>query len=119
MYLKCNLSNDSIISDHDIAILVTKYLFFYSFQVGFTVLLRVFLTEHNIRRVTVENIPDTVDDLHLILKEKPGLEGDLIIQFQDPMFNNEHCNLSSMAVRRSTSAMYIFMYIRFSSTLFL
>lgn len=57
-------------------------------------LLRVIITEHDIRRVTVENLPDTVDDLHLILKEKLGLEGNLILQFQDPMFDNESRNLS-------------------------
>lgn len=55
-------------------------------------LLCVILIEHDIRRITVENLPDTVDDLHLILKEKPGLERDLILQFQDPMFDNEMCN---------------------------
>lgn len=43
-------------------------------------LLRVILTEHDIRRVTVENMAETVDDMHFILKEKLGLEGDLIIQ---------------------------------------
>lgn len=60
-------------------------------------LLHVILTEHDIRRITIENFPDTVDDLHLTLKEKLGLEGDLILQFQDPMFDNELCNLSSMS----------------------
>lgn len=60
-------------------------------------LLRVILTEEDIRRVTIENMPDTVDDLHLILKNKLGLEGVLRVQFQDPMFNNELCNLSNMS----------------------
>lgn len=60
-------------------------------------LLRVILTEEDIRRVTIENMPDTVDGLHLILKNKLGLEGVLRVQFQDPMFNNELCNLSNMS----------------------
>lgn len=36
-------------------------------------LLRVIITEHDIRRVTVENLPDTVADLDLILKKKTWL----------------------------------------------
>lgn len=64
-----------------------------SFVFRFTMLLRVIQTEEDCRRVTIENMPDTVEGLHLILKNKLGLEGVLRVQFQD-MFNNELCNLS-------------------------
>lgn len=60
-------------------------------------LLRVILSQEDIRRVTIDNMPETVDGLHLMLKNKLGLEGDLVVQFQDPEFDNELCNLSSMS----------------------
>lgn len=60
-------------------------------------LLRVMLSQDDIRRVTIDNLPDTVDDFHSILRTKLGLNGDLVVQFQDPEFDNELCNLSNMS----------------------
>ncbi|XP_062315936.1 uncharacterized protein LOC134019259 [Osmerus eperlanus] len=60
-------------------------------------LLRVILSQDDIRRITIDSMPETVDGLHLMLKNKLGLEGDLVVQFQDPEFDNELCNLSSMS----------------------
>lgn len=59
-------------------------------------LLRIILSEDDIRRVTIDHLPDTVEDLHSTLKTKLGLMGDLVIQYQDPEFDNELCNLNCM-----------------------
>lgn len=69
---------------------------FFSFN-SFIMLLRIILCENDIRRVTIDNLPETVDAFCSILKTKLGLEGDLVIQYQDPEFDNELCNLSSMS----------------------
>jgi len=60
-------------------------------------LLRIILSEDDIRRVTIDNLPETVHDFHSIMKTKLGLEGDLVVQYQDPDFDNELCTLSSMS----------------------
>ncbi|CAL8342993.1 unnamed protein product [Arctogadus glacialis] len=60
-------------------------------------LLRVILSQDDIRRITIDNMPETVIGLHLMLKNKLGLEGDLVVQFQDSEFDNELCNLSCMS----------------------
>lgn len=58
-------------------------------------LLRIILSDEDIRRVTIDNLPETVEDFCLVIKTKLGLEGDLVVQYQDPEFDNELCNLSS------------------------
>ncbi|CAL8282707.1 unnamed protein product [Boreogadus saida] len=60
-------------------------------------LLRVILGQEDIRRITIDSMPETVIGLHLMLKNMLGLEGDLVVQFQDPEFANELCNLSCMS----------------------
>uniref|UniRef100_A0A8C5AX65 Uncharacterized protein n=1 Tax=Gadus morhua TaxID=8049 RepID=A0A8C5AX65_GADMO len=60
-------------------------------------LLRVILSQDDIRRITIDSMPETVIGLHLMLKNMLGLEGDLVVQFQDPEFANELCNLSCMS----------------------
>lgn len=45
----------------------------------------------------IETLPETVDELKTTLKSKLNLEGDIVIQFQDPEFNNEFCNLTDMS----------------------
>lgn len=60
-------------------------------------LLRVILSENDIRKITIDNLPETVDDFCLIIKAKLGLEGALVVQYQDPEFDNELCNLRSMS----------------------
>ncbi|TNN37730.1 Protein FAM172A [Liparis tanakae] len=44
----------------------------------FNMLLRIILSEDDIRKVTIDNLPETVDDFHSIMKTKLGLKGDLI-----------------------------------------
>lgn len=60
-------------------------------------LLHVILADDDIRRVQIESLPETVDELKTTLKSKLDLEGDIVIQFQDPEFNNELCNLTEMS----------------------
>ena len=59
-------------------------------------LLHVVLADDNIQRVRIEGLPETVDELKIILKNHLNLEGEVIIQFQDPEFNNEFCNLTDI-----------------------
>lgn len=60
-------------------------------------LLRIILSENDIRRMNIGDLPETVDDFSSIIKDKLGLEGTLVVQYQDPEFDNELCNLSSMS----------------------
>lgn len=60
-------------------------------------LLHVIVAVDDIRRVQIESLPETVDELQTILKSKLNLEGDIVIQFQDPEFNNELCNLTDIS----------------------
>jgi len=56
--------------------------------------LRVILTEADIRKVILTTRPSTVDDLISKLKESLGLHYNFCLQYQDPEFNNELCNLT-------------------------
>lgn len=60
-------------------------------------LFRVIITPDDIRRVSVESLPETVDELVNILRQELGLQGDFIMQFEDPEFQNELCNLCNMS----------------------
>ncbi|KAI9537956.1 hypothetical protein NQZ68_019295 [Dissostichus eleginoides] len=60
-------------------------------------LLHVILADDNIQRVRIESLPETVDELKTILKNHLTLEGEMVIQFQDPEFNNEFCNLTDIS----------------------
>ncbi|XP_051779464.1 sterile alpha motif domain-containing protein 3-like [Erpetoichthys calabaricus] len=55
-------------------------------------LLRVKLAIDNIRKITLE-LPGTVKELHSMLKAMFNLQGDFVIQYEDPDFHNELCNL--------------------------
>ncbi|KAK7877712.1 hypothetical protein WMY93_031572, partial [Mugilogobius chulae] len=57
--------------------------------------LRVILAPDNIRKVDVENVT-SVDQLKEILQNKFDLKNDFVIQFEDPEFGNEVCNLFSV-----------------------
>lgn len=60
-------------------------------------LLRVILAVDDIRRVQIDSLPGTVDDLKTLLKGKLNLTGNIIVQFSDPEFNNEFCNLTDIS----------------------
>ncbi|XP_060929384.1 uncharacterized protein LOC133003615 isoform X2 [Limanda limanda] len=59
--------------------------------------LRVILTEADIRKVILNTRPTTVKDLIDKLKESLGLDYNCSLQYQDPDFNYELCNLTDIA----------------------
>ncbi len=56
-------------------------------------LLRVHISPTNIRRVELPERPESVDSLKSFLKE---LKSEFSLQFEDPDFNNELCNLNDI-----------------------
>lgn len=59
-------------------------------------LLRVIVSPQDIRRVTIDNVPPSVDDLCAELRNTLGLRGNFLLQFEDPDFGNELCNLTDI-----------------------
>uniref|UniRef100_A0A3Q0SPX3 PB1 domain-containing protein n=1 Tax=Amphilophus citrinellus TaxID=61819 RepID=A0A3Q0SPX3_AMPCI len=59
-------------------------------------LLRVIVSENEIRRLSVENILSSVEELYQVLRTNLGLRGGFILQFEDPDFNNQPCNLTDI-----------------------
>nr|XP_033944583.1 uncharacterized protein LOC117450756 isoform X2 [Pseudochaenichthys georgianus]XP_033944584.1 uncharacterized protein LOC117450756 isoform X2 [Pseudochaenichthys georgianus] len=59
-------------------------------------LLRVILSPEDIRRVTLEDVPSSVDDLCAKLRNTLGLRGNFILQFEDSDFGNQLCNLTDI-----------------------
>ncbi|XP_057675416.1 uncharacterized protein LOC130905771 [Corythoichthys intestinalis] len=45
------------------------------------------------RKVTIPEVPESVEELQNILKEKLELQGSFALQYEDPDFNNAPCNL--------------------------
>uniref|UniRef100_A0A8C2WFK8 Uncharacterized protein n=1 Tax=Cyclopterus lumpus TaxID=8103 RepID=A0A8C2WFK8_CYCLU len=62
----------------------------------FTMLLRVIISENDIRRFSIENIPPSVKELCQVLQTNLGLRGGFILQFEDPEFNHQLCNLTDI-----------------------
>ncbi|XP_051780263.1 uncharacterized protein LOC127526999 [Erpetoichthys calabaricus] len=60
-------------------------------------LLRVILAPDNIRKVSCPDNVSTLEDLKSILCEKLNIESGFTIQFEDPDFNNELCNLTNIS----------------------
>jgi len=59
-------------------------------------LLRVHISSTNIRRVELPKRPESVDDLKSFLGEKLQMKSGFSLQFEDPDFNNELCNLNDI-----------------------
>lgn len=59
-------------------------------------LLRCIIDESNIRKVTLEQRPDSVEELKNKLKDKLQLQYDFQLQYEDPDFNNAPCNLTEI-----------------------
>lgn len=69
-------------------LLCIAYIYFFCIYLfllsqSFIMLLRVIST-----MITIDNLPEMIDDFSATLKTKLGLEGDLVIQYQDPEFDN-------------------------------
>lgn len=58
--------------------------------------MRVILTEADIRKVVLNKRPATVENLISMLKESLGLDSNFSLQYKDPEFNYELCNLTEM-----------------------
>jgi len=69
-------------------------LFLSSFQ---TLLLRLVLSSREARRIQLSAVPESVDQLIGVLKERLDLQGDFTVQFEDPDFGNALCNLTAMS----------------------
>lgn len=61
-----------------------------------TMLLRVIVSGREIRRLSVEDNPSSVEELYQVLRTNLGLRGGFILQFEDPDFNNDLCNLTDI-----------------------
>ncbi|KAL7875150.1 hypothetical protein SRHO_G00061200 [Serrasalmus rhombeus] len=61
-----------------------------------TMLLRVIISESDIRRLTIEHVPTSVEELCQVLRTTLGLRGRFILQFEDPEFNNQLCNVADI-----------------------
>ncbi|XP_048121850.1 uncharacterized protein LOC125309168 [Alosa alosa] len=59
-------------------------------------LLRVVLSETDIRRLSIEITPPSVEELCQMLRANLGLRGGFILQFEDPAFNNQPTNLTDI-----------------------
>jgi len=58
--------------------------------------LRVIIDDKNIHKVTFPSRPDSLKDLISLLKEKLHLTFDFELQFEDPDFDNQLCNLRAI-----------------------
>lgn len=59
--------------------------------------MRVIVTEGDIRKLTMTTRPDTVEDLSYCLKGTLQASYSFYLQYQDPEFNNELCNLTDLS----------------------
>uniref|UniRef100_A0AAR2LEI7 PB1 domain-containing protein n=1 Tax=Pygocentrus nattereri TaxID=42514 RepID=A0AAR2LEI7_PYGNA len=59
--------------------------------------MRVILTEDDVRKLKLTSRPSSVADLIMYIKDSLGLEYDFTLQFQDPEFDNELCNLTDLS----------------------
>ncbi|KAG9278047.1 sterile alpha motif domain-containing protein 3-like [Astyanax mexicanus] len=75
-----------------------KLLGFCSIEIPvYKMLLRIIINKDDIRKIQTDSEPETLDSFYSFLKCKLGLGGDFVVQFQDPDFGNEFCNLSSLS----------------------
>ncbi len=70
------------------------FFFFLSSQ---ALLLRVNLNPKLVRKVQLTEAPESVEQLKNELREKLGLTGDFCVQYEDPDFGNDLCNLMDIA----------------------
>ncbi|MBN3292089.1 F208B protein, partial [Polypterus senegalus] len=56
-------------------------------------LLHVIVSANEIRRLSIKNIPPSIEELCQLLQNKIGLRGSFILQFEDPEFGNKLCHV--------------------------
>uniref|UniRef100_A0A3B1IYE8 Uncharacterized protein n=1 Tax=Astyanax mexicanus TaxID=7994 RepID=A0A3B1IYE8_ASTMX len=59
-------------------------------------LLRIYISDANVRRFLLIEVPTSVDQLKTLLEEKLQLKKGFELQFEDPDFDNALCNLHSI-----------------------
>ena len=60
-------------------------------------ILRVNIDPKLIRKVQLEEVPQSVEQLQNELREELGLKGDFSVQYEDPDFGNAQCNFMDVA----------------------
>uniref|UniRef100_A0A671PIJ6 PB1 domain-containing protein n=1 Tax=Sinocyclocheilus anshuiensis TaxID=1608454 RepID=A0A671PIJ6_9TELE len=61
-----------------------------------TMLLRVIITPECINKLTLPKVPSSVDELKEILCDKLKIDQNFVIQYEDPDFGGQLCNLSNI-----------------------
>uniref|UniRef100_A0A673JYL1 PB1 domain-containing protein n=1 Tax=Sinocyclocheilus rhinocerous TaxID=307959 RepID=A0A673JYL1_9TELE len=61
-----------------------------------TMLLRVIITPECIKQLTLPKVPSSVDELKEILCDKLKIDQNFVIQYEDPDFGGQLCNLSNI-----------------------
>uniref|UniRef100_A0A8C1PQT6 Sterile alpha motif domain-containing protein 3-like n=1 Tax=Cyprinus carpio TaxID=7962 RepID=A0A8C1PQT6_CYPCA len=79
--------------------------------------LRVYISPQNIRKVQLPQLPASVDDLQAELKSKLQLQGEFLLQYEDPDFGNELCNLSDISELPAEKAVLKIVWDKDSSVL--
>lgn len=59
-------------------------------------IIRVVINKDDIRKLTLNERPDSIEELKTELKDKMSLQYDFRLQYEDPDFNNALCNLSEI-----------------------
>lgn len=59
--------------------------------------LRVIISSQNIRKIQVSELSSSVDDLKAKLKSQLQIQGEFLLQYEDPKFRNELCNLTDIS----------------------
>ncbi|KAA0725405.1 hypothetical protein E1301_Tti023674 [Triplophysa tibetana] len=79
--------------------------------------LRVYISPQNIRKIQLPQLPASVDDLQAELKSKLQLQGEFLLQYEDPDFGNELCNLSDISELPAEKAVLKIVWDKDSSVL--
>lgn len=66
-------------------------------EMALSTTMRVIITEADVRRLKLTSRPSSVADLIMYIKDSLGLEYDFNLQFRDPEFENELCNLTDIS----------------------
>ncbi|XP_026068469.1 sterile alpha motif domain-containing protein 3-like [Carassius auratus] len=59
-------------------------------------LFRIVLAADDIRKLVIDELPESVEDLKSILVSKLNLDGEFVLQYEDPDFQNDLVNLTSL-----------------------
>lgn len=72
------------------------YLLYHSVAAASKMFLCVILSSQDLRRVTLDCVPESVKELCETLRTSLGLRENFVLQFEDPDFGNELCNLTDI-----------------------